>query len=323
AVIDWFSILKRVNEIPNREKRLKDAEQILRSRLNFQGTVMGFSTEDTDRLWWLMVSNDVNAVKFLLAIMDSEQWGEDIPRLVRGTLARQYKGAWNLTLANAWGVIAIEKFSSIFEKIPVSGITSSKLALKSKDHVWEDSSKKASFMFPWPSQKDDLSINHNGDGKPWATIQSLAAIPLKEPFSSGYKIKRQLIPIEQKKPGTWTRGDIVRVRLEIEAQADMTWVAVTDPIPAGGTILGSGLGRDSNFATKGEKNKGWVWPAFEERSFEAFRSYYEFVPKGSFTVEYTVRLNQSGIFELPQTRIEALYSPEMFGEIPNRKMEIQ
>ncbi len=323
AVIDWFSILKRVNEIPNREKRLKEAEQVLRSRLNFQGTIMGFSTEDTDRMWWLMVSNDLNAVKFLLAIMDLEQWREDIPRLVRGTLARQYKGAWNLTLANAWGVLTIEKFSSIFEKIPVSGITSAKLELKSKDHEWEDSSKKASFMFPWPSQKDELSINHNGEGKPWATIQSLAAIPLKEPFSSGYKIKRQLIPVEQKNPGRWTRGDIVRVRLEIEAQADMTWVVVTDPIPAGATILGSGLGRDSNFATKGEKNIGWVWPAFEERSFEGFRSYYEFVPKGSFTVEYTVRLNQSGIFELPQTRIEALYSPEMFGEIPNRKMEIQ
>jgi len=37
-----------------------------------------------------------------------------------------------------------------------------------------------------------------------------------------------------------------------------------------------------------------VWSAFEERSFEAFRAYYEYVPKGKWTVEYTVRLNRPG-----------------------------
>jgi uncharacterized protein YfaS (alpha-2-macroglobulin family) len=46
------------------------------------------------------------------------------------------------------------------------------------------------------------------------------------------------------------------------------------------------------------------------------------VPKGSFTVEYTVRLNQGGRFELPATRVEALYAPEMFGELPNRPFEV-
>ena len=109
---------------------------------------------------------------------------------------------------------------------------------------------------------------------------------MKEPFSSGYKIKKSLIPIEQKQEGKWSKGDVIRVRLELEAQADMTWVVVNDPIPAGAGILGTGLGRDSQLLTKGEESKGWVWPAFEERSFEAFRAYYEFVPKGKWTVEY-------------------------------------
>jgi uncharacterized protein YfaS (alpha-2-macroglobulin family) len=65
-----------------------------------------------------------------------------------------------------------------------------------------------------------------------------------------------------------------------------------------------------------------VWPAYEERSFEAFRAYYEYVPKGKWSVEYTVRLNQPGAFQLPTTRVEALYFPEMMGEIPNPVFEI-
>jgi uncharacterized protein YfaS (alpha-2-macroglobulin family) len=50
--------------------------------------------------------------------------------------------------------------------------------------------------------------------------------------------------------------------------------------------------------------------------------YFDYIWKGKFTVEYTVRLNNEGTFNLPETRVEALYSPEMFGEIPNRAMEI-
>jgi uncharacterized protein YfaS (alpha-2-macroglobulin family) len=40
-------------------------------------------------------------------------------------------------------------------------------------------------------------------------------------------------------------------------------------------------------------------------------------------VEYTVRLNNEGIMNLPSSRVEAMYAPEMFGEIPNQAMRIE
>jgi uncharacterized protein YfaS (alpha-2-macroglobulin family) len=96
----------------------------------------------------------------------------------------------------------------------------------------------------------------------------------------------------------------------------MGWVAVLDPIPAGATILGTGLGGDSAILTEDEKRQGWVWPAYEERTHDSFRAYYRFVPKGAFTVEYTLRLNNEGHFNLPAARVEAMYAPDLFGEIP-------
>ena len=322
-MIDWINILNNVRGIQNQEERLKEAEQIIRARLNFQGTVMGFSTEKTDCLWWLMVSNDLNAVRVILSLLHAEKWREDIPRMVLGALGRQIRGTWDLTLANAWGVLAMEKFSKAFEAIPITGATHSTLSRQSETTDWNASPKGKATQFSWPAKREELSISHQGTGKPWLTIQSLAAIPLKEPLSSGYKINKTIFPIEQKTSNQWSRGDIVRVRLEMEAQADRTWVVVNDPIPAGSTILGSGLGRDSQLLTKEEERKGWVWSAYEERSFEAFRAYYEYVPKGKWTVEYTLRLNQSGVFQLPTTRAEALYFPEMFGEIPNKTVEVR
>jgi uncharacterized protein YfaS (alpha-2-macroglobulin family) len=323
AVIDWLNILRRVSEINNRETLIKEAEQILRSRLDFQGTKMGFSTETTDHLWWLMVSSDVNSVRLILALIDSERWKEEMPRLVRGALARQKRGRWDLTLANAWGVLAMEKFSMTFESLPVTGSTLATLSTQSQRTDWQSAQKGKVLPFSWPGGREELSIAHTGTGKPWATVQSLAAIPLKEPFYSGYRIRKTITPIEQKQQGRWTKGDVLRVQLEMEAQADQTWVVVSDPIPAGSTILGKGLAVDSSILTQGEERKGWVWPAFEERSFEAFRAYYEYVPKGNWTVEYTIRLNQSGTFQLPNTRVEALYYPEMAGESPNRMVEVR
>ena len=116
----------------------------------------------------------------------------------------------------------------------------------------------------------------------------------------------------------------LRVTLEVNASADMTWVVVTDPIPGGSTLLGGGLGRDSQIATQGQQRpSGSAWPAFEERSFEAFRGYFEYVPKGVFKVEYTLRLNNVGEFALPPSRVEAMYAPEMFGETPNARVKVE
>lgn len=322
TVIDWINILLRVSDIPAREKRLKEAEQIIRSRIDLRGTKLSFSNENRDRMWWLMVSGDVNAARTILTFVNMDGWKEDIPKLVNGTLGRLKNGYWDTTTANAWGVLAMKKFSKKFEAQPLSGETVVKYGDAQKVISWNRIPKGESFAFSWKSKKDTLSFEHKGDGKPWVTIQSLVAIPLKEPISSGYKIKKRIIPVEQREKSIWSRGDIVKINLEIEAQSDMTWVVVNDPIPAGATILRTGLGRDSEIITKENIKIEWLSPVFEERSFEAYRAYYDFLPKGKWTLEYIIRLNNAGAFNLPQTRVEAIYYPEMFGETPNRAIEI-
>jgi len=166
-------------------------------------------------------------------------------------------------------------------------------------------------------------VQHQGNGKPWVTLQALAATPLKASVSAGYTVTKTITPVEQAVAGRYSRGDVLRVTIEVNASTDMTWVVLSDPIPGGATLLGSGLGRDSAIATAGEKRSGSGWPVFEERSFEAFRSYYDHLPAGRFKTEYTVRLNNVGTFALPPTRIEAMYAPEVFGELPNAPVKVE
>jgi hypothetical protein len=269
-----------------------------------------------------MISADVNANRLLLHLLETGEWRDDMPRLVRGALQRQKAGAWDLTIANAWGVLAIERFARTFERVPVTGASTATLAGATLRHDWAGVPKGDTLRFPWPAERAEVAVDHAGTGNPWVTLLTTAAIPLARPLEAGYRIARRATPLEPRPDGRLHRGDLVRVRLEIEAQTDMTWVVVHDPVPAGASHLGTGLRRDSQLATQGEQRRGWAWPAFEERGFEAFRAYYEWVPKGTHVVEYTIRLNQPGRFALPTTRVEALYAPELFGELPNAVVEV-
>lgn len=46
------------------------------------------------------------------------------------------------------------------------------------------------------------------------------------------------------------------------------------------------------------------------------------LPKGRHRVDYTVRLNNPGRFNVPPTRVEAMYSPDTFGEAPQPRVEV-
>ncbi|MDO4231950.1 MAG: MG2 domain-containing protein [Lautropia sp.] len=175
-------------------------------------------------------------------------------------------------------------------------------------------------------ETNTLRIRHSGNGKPWASVLSLAAVPRQKAFNAGYTITRTVTPVQQARndlpPNQYSRGDVLRVELKVKASAPMTWVAVTDPIPAGATILGSGLGRDSEIASQEKPLEDRRWPDFTERSFEAFRAYYQYAHHGEWSLQYTLRLNNPGTFQMPASRVEALYAPEMFGELPNAPVTV-
>ncbi|QXL84490.1 alpha-2-macroglobulin [Comamonas sp. NLF-1-9] len=354
AVIDWVNILQRVHGVPRQQEQLAQAMQVLRARLSWQGTRAGFSTDQSDYWWWLMQNGDVNLARLMLTVMDDPAWAQDMGRLANGFIARQQGGAWHTTTANLWGALALQAFSAKFESEPVTGVTRAALGeaqarvdwsrvvrAKASDEggarhqtSWFGAPAAASnwlnntMFLPWgkDATQGELRLNHLGGGKPWLTVQSLAAVALKAPFSAGYSVQRSVETVRRadgaSAPDQYARGDVLRVTLKVRAQTDMSWVVITDPVPGGATILGSGLGRDSEIATGDEEGSGQAWLAFVERSFEAYRAYYEYLPKGEITLQYTLRLNNAGSFALPPTRVEALYAPEMFGEAPNAPLRV-
>jgi alpha-2-macroglobulin len=343
-VIDWYSVLQRMSDIPERDKKLAETLQILRARLDLRGTKLAFSDERGDYWWWLMTNSDVNAARLVLAAMNTQagtsgisEWLQDMPRLVNGLIARQHKGAWMTTTANVWGTLAVEKYASNFERDTVTGTTSISIQDErnqpfTQNSIWQSApgadnaaaaAKPPTVTLPWAAGPASLNITHQGTGKPYVVLQSLAAVPLTKEDFAGYRLTRTVTPVTQKVAGKWSVGDVYRVKIDIDAQAEMAWVVVSDPVPAGATVLGSGLARGSQIDTRNERGSSGGWAAFEERTFEGFRVYYNYLSKGASSVEYTVRLNQPGNFALPATRAEAMYAPDMYGAVPNTRMKVE
>ena len=328
ALLDAWQLLQRLEAAPQRAARLAEVQRLLRARLIEGSSTLAFTTEAQDDWWWLMESADANAARLLLAAVAAPDWQADAPRLLSGLLARQQRGAWRTTTANVWGQLAVEAFGSRFDSVLPQGSSSVVLGAARLNQDWAAAPAGSSAALPLSAANTatapaTLQASHSGTGRPWLSLQTLAAVPLTEPLAAGYRITRSVSAVSRKQPGVWSRGDVLRIRVQVDASADMAWVVVGDPVPAGATLLGSGLGRDSAIATQGERRSGNAALTFEERRADAWRGYWEWLPRGQHVVEYTLRLNTSGSFGLPPTRVEAMYAPEQFGETPNAPLQVQ
>ncbi len=322
VLIDWLSLLQRSPGLPDRGRLLEAAQQALKARLAYTGRRLTLGREGDGGDWWRLASADTDAARALLAVLDLPDWKDEAPRLVLGLLARQAGGRWNSTTANAWGALALERYSRVFEKVKPAGRSEAWLGQAGRRVDWRATPRGATAFFPLPAGETTLKLRHDGAGAPWVSVSTLAAVPLQAPVQRGYAVSREVSAVERKTPGKWSRGDVLRVRLTIDSRQDMGWVVVEDPVPAGAGILGSGLKRDAALLAQGEARQGHAWPAWEERLFEGYRAYFEYLPRGRHSLEYTIRLNSDGAFRLPPTRVEAMYAPEVHGEAPNAPFDV-
>ncbi len=312
TLAEWLVTIERTS---GANKALRGAaEAIMRQRIVYEGTRLDLTDKD-NAPWWMMSSGDEMAIKALNAILGRPGWATDEPKMMVGAAMRQQKGHWDTTTANAWGALTARKFAKLYPASAITGATSLVLAGQTQTQNWPRASDAPSLQFPLPTAQTPLLLKHVSAG-PWATISVKAAVPLKAPLFAGYRIKKEITPVEQAKKGSWSQGDVMKVRLTIDALAGRNWVVVNDPVPPGATVLGNLGGQSSQLAGQAAGPEG-AWPSYIERGNDSWRGYYEWAPEGRFSIEYVVRLNSAGQFNLPPTRVEAMYSPEIRGQLPN------
>jgi uncharacterized protein YfaS (alpha-2-macroglobulin family) len=88
------------------------------------------------------------------------------------------------------------------------------------------------------------------------------------------------------------------VELIVTAKTPQTWVVIEDPLPISASVL------EASTATA------------IERKEELVRFYYDWFSGETQMISYKIRFNQAGTYQLPASRIEAMYSPDIYSELP-------
>jgi uncharacterized protein YfaS (alpha-2-macroglobulin family) len=314
TLADWLVTLDRTAGADPRQRAA--AEAALRGRIVYEGTRLDL----VDRAvapWWMMVSDDEMALKALLAVTGRPGWEADAARMMIGVALRQKRGHWDTTPANAWGTVAARRFAAAYPGT-ATGVTTARLGARTLSANWP---APTAMRFPLPAAPASLALSHSAQPAPWATVSVRAAVPLTAPAFAGYRLTRQAFFLERQRPDRLSRGDVLKVRITVDAPVDRTWVVIEDPIPAGASIVGGQGGQSALLAGQASGGDGAA-PSYVERGLEAWRGYFGWLPKGRTTVEYAVRINAAGRFLLPPTRVEAMYSPEIHAALPNRPLVV-
>jgi uncharacterized protein YfaS (alpha-2-macroglobulin family) len=314
TLADWLVTLDKVRGV-NPALRTA-AEAALRSRVVYEGRRLDLVDAKASP-WWMMVNKDGMAIHALLAVIGRRGWDQDAPRMMIGVALRQSRGHWDTTTANAWGTLAVRRFQSAFSS-PTGGVTRATFGSFHFERPWGDA---VPMRFPLPAAQTMLQLSHSTQPPPWATILVRAAVPLKAPLFSGYRLNRQISFVERHSPNQLSRGDVLKVRITVDAPVDRTWVVIEDPIPAGSSVISGGGTQSRILAEKADGDEG-AWPSYIERGFDSWRAYFEWMPQGRTSIEYIVRINNVGRFQMSPTRVEAMYSPEIHGALPNQAVVV-
>ena len=318
ALTDWLAAIDRTKGA-NTNLRLT-AERTLRQRIVYEGSRLDLADAATAP-WWMMTSGDEMSIKALLAVLGRPGWGDEGPKMMIGTALRQRRGHWDTTPANAWGTIATRRFATLFPATAVKGVTTIALAGKSLTQGWPMPGDGGLLRLPLPTAPAPLTLSQTGGAGPWAMISVHAAVPLQKPLFAGYRLTKSVAVLSQKVPGQLTRGDVLKITITVDATAERNWVVVNDPVPPGATIIGNLGGQSAILGAAASDGEG-VQPSYVERGRDAWRGYFEWVPRGRFVTEYAVRLNGTGNFSLPPTRVEAMYSPDIRAQVPNKPITV-
>lgn len=306
---DYLAALDKLGAANGPDLR-RAGEDELRRRLVYEGTRIDLT--DDNQPWWLLSSEDTGAVKAALAVLGRPGWEADAPKLIVGVSLRQQRGAWDTTTANAWGALFARRVAALYPPGAISGTTRLVLGPVEASRAWPLAADARTVSLALPPARAPLVMTQSGGAAPWAYVAVKAAVPLTAPVASGYRLSRKVEVVQAKHPGRLTRGDVLRVMLTVTASAARNWVVVSDPVPPGASILGANANQSSLLA-QGDTGG----PSYVERGGAAWRGYFAWLGEGETTVSYTVRLNGTGRFALPPSRVEAMYSPELHAALPN------
>ncbi len=290
------------------------AIQQLKTRVEFQGSKMALRTPSQENLPSSYLSEDYAVLKiFEWMKSDPKSAGNgDEERFLRGISDRMKSGRMDTTIANAYAVALFERKLGGRANAVVTGDTTLAYGKTRRVHTWKkDENGELDLSERDVAADGMMELSHRGEGKPVYQMKVLTNAFPTEARHHGMKLDVQYREGE----GTsavrdWKAERNYTAEVTIDSPVSGSWLAVQIPLPTGATLLGTEAVSGSEISFAENRGNQWV-------------GYYEYYDQGKTTFKLRFRLNQAGKFVIPPARAEAMYSPDVFSELPLAKIEVK
>ncbi len=277
--------------------------QLTTTRLNRAGNAAILQGSPSFRLFY--TDETIETAKLLLGVSRLKE-NRTLARALAVGLVNASQKSWYVSSTLMSVAQGLNKFGQAFEAEPVSGNAIIALVEVNKSVAVDWSATPVGRLkSDWKQNQATVKITQAGRGNPWVAIQALSAVPLTAPRAQGLSVEKEIRNVTRS--GSYQAGDLIEVTLKLNAPATIHHVVMSDPIPAGSNIVGEAYGDFSS----------------GEKTYSAYKLYFETLSAGQTTVKFQYQLNNPGLFKLPPTRAEGVYMPSVFGEVPNQNITVQ
>jgi hypothetical protein len=311
--------------------------ETLMSDFNNAATVSATGTHWEDRPDRYNWTTDTRSSALVMkAIIQHDPQNALLPGAVRWLMVARQADAWETTQETAWAVMALTDWMVATQELEADYTFAVRLNedllpieddTATPENVKEDELLEVQVAELLLDEANRVTfIRSDGTGNLYYTahVRTFQEVPAVEPASRGIIINRKYhlaTDEEEKSISSANVGEEVVVTLTIIAPRNLHYVVVEDPIPAGAEAVDPNLlttsiiGERPNLSRSDPLSRGWGWWWFSRTEFrdEKVVMYSTYLPSGTYTYTYRLRMGLEGEYNVIPTTANEFYFPEVYG----------
>ncbi|MGE5182974.1 MAG: hypothetical protein ACM31C_12965, partial [Acidobacteriota bacterium] len=313
-------------------KQVAEVEQLIASGIKVEDGKASVKETFAGDEYELYMTSDVRATAMTLAaLLEVDPQSPLVDQLAAGLKsARLVNGAWGTTQENVWSLVALAQYAKRVQ----SGDTMTTVTAGGKLISKKKISGAEISVVRVPLSRlagDDVKIAvdhaaHVGVRVTEARVDGGAA------ESHGFSVTRSYLDEHGAPLAHVKAGDMVTVKLEIDASKDHKWIALVDRLPAGfepvNPKLASGAPADTDKDKPADPwasyRSSWAEVNWDHQDMRDDRVawFADHMRAGHYSLTYQVRATIAGTFTALPAQIEAMYEPEVRGRSDQTSISI-
>ncbi|MCJ7580311.1 MAG: hypothetical protein MUP98_07235, partial [Candidatus Aminicenantes bacterium] len=312
--------------------------QDLLNKIKISPTEAHFEEEKGRMDPWIYSSNLRTTAVILQSMITVGSDNPLVSQIAQWLVQRRQAGRWATTQENFYVFYALNEFYKQYEdihpdfKLDIALDNKELMKVVFKEPIQDIEKAEISLSQFYPGSTIPLRISKDGQGTLFYETR-MTYTPQKQLSArdEGFTIYKEITSMDGLPLRSVSAGSLVVVSLQIIVPKESLYVVVNDPLPAGFEAV------NPTFLTESEEQQRILnqmdsasqgsgrWRGFNhiEMHDDRILLFADSLLPGIHTHRYLARALTPGLFYAPGTKIEEMYSPEVFGRSSETTIEIK